>query len=97
MRSFHNHTRGVISDTVGVPGNFQTEQLYLHAPVCAGWPARDRDSRRTDLPGRSWRLDETGTLWVSDAPSPEPSGPLEGSPLRDPRTSATTVLTIAFP
>jgi len=56
MRSFHHHTRGIISDTAGVPGNFQTEPRYVHAPVCAGWPAGDRDSRRTDLPGTSWRL-----------------------------------------
>ena len=97
MRSFHNLTRGNISDTAGVPGNFQTEPRYVHAPVCAGWPARDRDSWPTDLPSRSWQLEETGPLWVTDAPSPEPSVPLEGSPVRDPRTSMTTVLTVAFP
>jgi len=56
MRSFHNHTRGIISDIAGVPVNFQTEQRYVHAPVCAGGPARDRDSWPTDLPRRSWQL-----------------------------------------
>src|SRR5690349_8651004 len=49
MRSFHNHTRGIISDTAGMFGNFRTEQRYVHVPVCAGWPARDRDGRHTDI------------------------------------------------